>query len=241
MILISGKKYGGLSSFELGFSGKSLKVAAGLALVGTALAAGAQSSKPRRRESNQNRKNRIQRAVQETYTHKWEVGAGPGYLRFRSGEFKQQNNDVTFWTSAMYSFTPRFGAEALVGGAFGSAKLGNGNPNAVNPQIQSYDFMAGPSYRLVAKEKFGVSVYGAGGAAYGRFSTGPKDFPTAVVGLWPSGTAAAFSVGVNLDYHLYPNLSARITPTYLGTTYGSTIQNTKGVNVGLVYRFGTIR
>ena len=101
MILISGKKYGCLSSFELGFSGKSLKVAAGLALVGTALAAGAQSSKPRRRESNQNRKNRIQRAVQETYTHKWEVGAGPGSLRFRSGEFKQQNNDVTFWTSAM--------------------------------------------------------------------------------------------------------------------------------------------
>jgi opacity protein-like surface antigen len=236
--LISGMKFG---FFEMGFASKSLKVATVLALVGFTLTAGAQAAKPRRRESNQNRQNRIQRTIKETYTQRWEVGGGPGLVRFRSGEFKQRNNEISFWTSALYSVTPKLGLLAMGGGEFGSAKLGNGTPTSVNPQIQEFDFMAGPSYRIVSKEKFGVSAYGVGGVGYGRFSTGPKDFPATTVGLWPSGTAAAFSVGVNLDYHFYPNLSARITPNYLGTTFGNTIQNNKGLNIGLVYRFGHIR
>jgi hypothetical protein len=200
-----------------------------------------QSTRRARRESNANRRARIQRTVEATYTHRWEVGAGGGYERFRSGESTRQNNEVTFWGSTLYSLTPRIGAIGLAEGGFGSARLGNTIYNAVNPQIQNFSFMAGPSYRLLAKEKYAVSVYGAGGAAYGRFSTGPKDFPSTVVGLWPSGTAAAFSVGLSLDYNFYPNLAVRVTPDYLGSTYGGTLQNNKGVNFGVVYRFGHIR
>jgi len=224
--------------------GKRVVFLAGVAvlLMGVGVStAHSQSTRRQRRESNANRRARITRTIDDTYSHRWEVGAGGGYLRFRSGEFKQQNNEVTFWTSGMYSLTPKLGVVGLVGGGFGSAKLNNTAENAVNPQIQNYDFMGGPSYRLVRKEKYSVSVYGAGGAGYGRFSTGPKDFPSTTVGLWPSGTAAAFGAGVNLDYNFYPNIAVRVTPNYLGTTYGSTVQNSKGVNFGVLYRFGRIR
>ena len=233
------------SWFEVGQG--SLKRVAGVAgltmLVmgmGTSAAHG-QSTRRVRRESNANRRARIARTIDDTYSHRWEVGAGGGYMRFRSGEYKQQNNEVTFWTSGMYSLTPKLGVIGLAGGGFGSAKLNDTFVNATNPQIQNYDFMAGPSFRLVRKEKFSVSLYGAGGAGYGRFSTGPKDFPATTVGLWPSGTTAAYSAGLNLDYNLYPNLAVRLNPNYLGTRYGSSTQNSKGLNFGLVYRFGRVR
>ena len=229
-------------------AGKRVVGAAGLGLLLLSVCAGsasAQSQRRTRRESNANRKARIARTVEDTYTHRWEVGGGGGFLRFRSGEFKQQNNEVTFWATTQYSLTPKLGVLGLVGGGFGSAKLNNTDVNAVNPQIQNYDLMAGPVYRFVSKEKYSVSVYGAGGAGRGRFSTGPKDFPPNVVGLWNSGTAAAFGVGVNLDYNFYPNLAVRLTPNYLGTTYsgstGSSIQNSRGVNFGVLYRFGRLR
>jgi hypothetical protein len=235
---------GQVASEKRVFAFKGRAVAAGIAFLLLSVCAGsasAQGVRRSRRESNANRRARIARAINDTYGHKWEVGGGGGFLRFRSGQYKQQNNEVTFWSSAMYSLTPKLGVIGLVGGGFGSAKLGNNDFNATNPQIQNFDFMAGPSYRVLAKEKYAVSVYGAGGAGYGRFSTGPKDFPPATVGLWPSGTAAAFSVGANIDYNLYQNLAVRITPNYLGTTYGSTIQNSKGLNVGVIYRFGHMR
>jgi hypothetical protein len=243
LILISGTALGS-STFKASkksLTGKLVGAAALLTFVSTGcLAAQAQTRAPRR-ESSANRKNRIQRTIEETYTHRWEVGGGAGYLRFQPGEFKKQNNNITFWGSALYSLNPKLGIVGMAGGAFGSAYIGNVTPTAVNPQIQNYDFLAGPSYRIVRKEKFSVSAYGAGGIGWGRFSTGPKDFPATSVGLWPSGFAPAFSAGVNLDYNLFPNLSARITPNYLGTTYGSTIQNGKGLNFGLVYRFGHIK
>ena len=36
----------------------------------------------------------------------------------------------------------------------------------------------------------------------------------------------------------YPNIAFRIAPSYLGTTYGSKIQNSLGFEMGIVYRFG---
>ena len=203
--------------------------------------ASAQSTRRARRESNANRKSRIARVIDETYSHRFEVGGGSGLIRFHSGQYKQQNNEINFWGSTQYSLTPKLGVVGIATGGFGSAKLNNTSVNAVNPQIQNYAFMAGPSFRLVRKQKVAVSVYGTGGLAYGRFSTGPKDFPPATVGLWPSGLDGAFSVGVNVDYNLFPNLAVRVTPNYLGTTFGGQIQNNKALNIGAIYRFGKIK
>lgn len=204
-------------------------------------AAQAQSAHRTRRESNANRKARIARTIQETYSHRWEVGGGGGYLRFRSGEDLQRNNEVTWWVSGTWYKTQKWGVLAEARGAYGNAKVGNTIYNIPNPQISQYTFMAGPTYRVYAKEKYAVSVFGEAGAGIGKFDSGSKGIPAENLGLWPSETRAVFSVGANLDYNFYPNLAARVTPLYLGSTWGGTIQNNLGVNVGLIYRFGRIK
>ena len=199
----------------------------------------AQSTRRTRRESNANRQARIARIIKDTYSHKWEVGGGGGYLRYRSGEGLQRNNEVSFWLSGTRYFNPKFGLETDIRGAFGNAKISPYNAYLkFNPQISEYAFMAGPTYRFYAKEKTAVSVFALGGAGVGKFDGGSEGIPSSLLGTWPSETRAAFSVGLNLDYNFYPNLAVRITPTYLGTTFGGTVQNNAGFNIGLVYRFG---
>jgi hypothetical protein len=208
------------------------------------LPASAQQRRPRR-ESNANRKARIARTIAQTYAHRWEVGGGGGYERFRSGQYQQQDNQVTFWASTLYALNPKLGIVGEVRGAYGKAKIGNilpsGNVLTYDPKISEYNFMAGPSYRFIRKEKFSASVFGEGGAALGKFDGDSKGLSASDIGVWNATTAASFTAGINLDYNLYPNLAFRITPSYLGTTYGGTLQNSKGLNLGIVYRFGEIK
>lgn len=201
-----------------------------------------QNSRPTRRETTANRKARIQRTISETYSHKWEVGGGGGFVRFRPGKYLQQSNEITFWASTMYALNPKLGVIGEVRGAYGNAKIGNilpsGNTLSFNPKISEYSFMAGPSYRFVSKERFSVSGFAEGGAGLGKFAGDSKGLTASEIGVWTGDYAASFSAGLNLDYNLYPNLAFRVTPNYLGTTYGGTLQNSKGVNAGIVYRFG---
>jgi hypothetical protein len=46
------------------------------------------------------------------------------------------------------------------------------------------------------------------------------------------------SAGASLDYNLGPGLAIRLTPNYLITNYGSTMQYNAGGNLGIAYRFG---
>jgi len=234
----------------------SVKCAAAVLLAGF-MASGvsaveAQSTHRTRHENNANRKARIERTIQDTYTRRWEVAGGGGYLRFRSGQNLQRNNEVTFWSNGTYFLNPRLGITGDIRGAYGSAKVGNTIFNIENPQISQYTFMGGPTYRVWAKEKTAISIFGFGGAALGKFDSGAKGLSSADIHVWQSGYRPVMSVGVNFDYNLYPNLAFRVTPTYLGTFFrlasddlspGSrgSIQNNLGVNVGVVYRFGRIK
>lgn len=207
--------------------------------LGVHSSARAQSAHRQRRESTANRKARVARTVAETYGHRWEVGGGGGYLRFRTGEFQRQANEVTFWVSTMYAINPKFGVQAEVRGAYGTAQVGNLTTFLpYNPKVSEYAFMAGPSYRFLKREKYSISGFAEAGAGLGKFAGDSKGFSARDIGVWTGDYAAAFTVGANLDYNLYPNLALRLTPTYLGTTFGGTIQNSKGINAGLVYRFG---
>jgi hypothetical protein len=208
------------------------------------VSAAAQSEHRVRRESTATRKARIARMIDETYGHRWEAGGGGGYMRFRSGPYLRQNNEVSFWASTLYSLNPKFGILGTVEGSYGKAKIGNETPGLVslsfNPQISEYAFMAGPSYRFVAKEKFSVAGFVQGGLDLGKFAGASKGFPASSIGVWQGDFSPAFSAGLNLDYHFDPSFSIRVTPQYLGTTYDSTLQNSKALNVGIVYRFGKI-
>jgi hypothetical protein len=204
-----------------------------------AVPANAQSRRPRR-ESNANRKARIAREIQDTYTHRWEVGGGGGFLRFRSGDYLQKNSEIAFWTNLTYFLNPKLGLTGEIRGGFGNAKVGN-NTYGINysPQISEYPFMAGPTYRLRATEKTAISAFALGGVAIGKFDGDTKGIPAADLGLWPSTNARpAFTLGVNFDLNLYPNLAFRIAPSYLGTTFSGSLQSNGGFEMGVVYRFG---
>jgi hypothetical protein len=204
-----------------------------------------------RRESNANRKARIERTIQDTYSHRYELFGGGGYLRFRSGEYLQRNNEVTWATSGTYFLNPKLGITADVRGAFGNAKVGNTIYNIANPLITEYTIMGGATYRFYAKQKFAISGNVLAGYALGNFDGGSKAVPAENLGMWATSNRPAFSVGANFDYNFYPNLAFRLTPTYVGTTFNGidlstgksngSIQNNIGVNAGIVYRFGKIK
>ena len=233
--------------FGFRLSVKCVSVVLLAAAVASGASAEAQSTRRTRRESNANRKARIARTIEATYSHRFEVAGGGGYLRFRSGEYLQKNDEVTFFMSGTYFLNQKLGIIGEVRGLYGNAKIGNTGSNTstpanflpFNPQISEYPFMGGVAYRLYAKEKIALSVTGEGGAAIGKFDGDTKGVPGPDLGFWPSTNARpAFSVGLNLDLNLYPNFAFRIAPSYLGTTYGETIENNAGFEMGLVYRFG---
>ena len=193
-------------------------------------------------ETNAARQARIARQVQETYTHRWEVAGGGGYLRFRSGEFTQKNSEIAFWANTSYYFNQKLGVTGEIRGAYGNGKVLEGNPYAAlvgNPQISEYPFLAGPTYRFYLHQKIAISAFALGGTAIGKFDGDSKGIAAPLLGFWPSTNAApAVSLGGNLDLNLYPNFAFRIAPSYLGTSFGSSWQNNAGFEMGLVYRFG---
>jgi hypothetical protein len=201
-----------------------------------------QAQQTKRHETNANRKARIQRQITDTYSHRWEVGGGGGWLRFRSGESTQKNSEIAFWMDTTYYLNQKLGLTGELRGAYGNAKVPNYNSFATyvgNPQISEYPFMAGPTYRVYSKLRYDVSVFALGGTAIGKFDGDSKGVPAAQLGFWPSTNAApAISVGGNLDLNIYPNFAFRIAPSYLGTGFGSSWQNNAGFNMGLVIRFG---
>jgi len=193
-------------------------------------------------ETNASRQARIARQIQETYTHRWEVGGGGGWLRFRSGEYTQKNSEIAFWMNTNYYFNEKLGVTGELRGYYGNAKVLQGNLYASyvgSPQISEYPFMAGPTYRILLHQKLAVSAFALGGTAIGKFDGDSKGVAAPLLGFWPSTNARpAFSVGGNLDLNIYPNLAFRISPSYMGTTFGGSLQNNVGFNMGLVYRFG---
>ena len=205
------------------------------------------------RETNANRRARIQREINDTYTHRMEYSGGGGFLRFRSGQYLQRNNEITFYSSLNYLLNPKLGIMGDVHGAFGNARIGNNPFNlAQDPQISQYIFTAGPSYRFFAQRRIALTAFGTGGVAIGNFAGGDKLVPPDLLGIWSTTLKPAFTAGVAFDYNFYPNLAARITPTYIGTTFDGapvngvqtvhgTVQNNVGLNVGIVYRFHRLK
>jgi hypothetical protein len=202
----------------------------------------AQSTRKAGRETNANRKARIARQIAETYTHRWEVAGGGGYLRFRSGQFTQKNSEIAFWLNTTYYFNRNLGLTGELRGAYGNAKVPGGNQFASlvgRPQISEYPFLVGPTYRFHLRQKTALSAFALGGTAIGKFDGDSKGHTAADLGFWPSTSARpAFSLGGSLDLNLYPNLAFRITPSYTATTFGGSLQNNAGFEMGVVYRFG---
>lgn len=226
------------------FAASCCTAIAAAALVAAAASPAAAQVTYKRHETNASREARIQRTIHDTYSHRWEVFGGGGYLRFRSGEITQKNNEVTWAAQANYFLSPKIAVVADARGAFGNAKPVRGPflTQAPHPQINEYTFTGGLGYRFYEKEKLAMSVQGTGGVAWGNFSGGAKGLTYVQTGFWQDAFRPAFIGSFNLDYNLFPNLAFRLQPTYVGTTFtspsGGSLQNNLGINAGIVYRFG---
>ncbi len=193
-----------------------------------------------RRETNSSRQARVARIVQDTYSHQWEIFGGGGYLRWKSGDFTKKNNEVSWAAAANYYLNPKLAIVGDARGSFGNAhqQLPLQFPQVPSPQINEYFFTGGANYRFYAQQKVAVSGQATGGVAWGIFSKGAKGLSGTQVGLWPDGFRPAFTLNVNADYNLFPNLAVRFSPTYVGTTFGGGLQSNLGFNAGVIYRFG---
>lgn len=208
---------------------------------GSAVQAQRKQARPHR-ETNASRQARIQRTIEDTYSHTWEIVGGGGFLRWTSGQYTQKNNEISWLAGANYYLTPKLAVVGNAQGSFGHAHPIRFNPSNVvipDPQINEYFFTGGVNYRFYAKERVALSAQGTGGIAWGVFSSGsPFSYSSEQIGLWQDGSRPAFTFAVNADYNIYPNLGFRISPTYVGTTFGGQVQNNVGFNAGVVYRFG---
>jgi len=225
-----------------------------------------QEARPKH-ETNASRQARIQRTIQETYSHRYEVTGGGGYLRFRSGATTKKNNEVSWATAVNYYLNPKLAIVGDIRGSFGNGKPTEDNQFGIpRAQINEYTFMGGASYRFYAKEKVALSAQLLGGAGWGIFSGGAKGVTGNDVGFWNDGVRPAFSLGVSADYNLTPTLALRFTPTWVATNFvgtqttvnyyqnpanptgplipvtvgenGAKIQNNIGFNISVLYRFG---
>jgi hypothetical protein len=187
---------------------------------------------------NARRKLRLQQVIQDTYTHKYEVYGGGGYLRFSPGNTLQHLNEVAWNVGFTDYLRGKLGVTADVRGYYGTAFTYINQYQVFNPSISQYTFMAGPQARIVERLHLGVSANVLAGFGHGNFSTNTGGLPGTLIGLWPDGTTFNLSVGVPIDYNLGPTFAIRLTPNYLMTDYGSQIQNNLGFNAGVVWRFG---
>ena len=181
----------------------------------------------------------VKRVVEDTYSHKFEVYGGGGYLRFRPGKSLQQIDEGA-WNVGMTDYLrPRLGVAVDFRGYYGTAFVGVNSFNVFQPSISEYSFLAGPQYRIVSRIHWAISGQALVGATKGIFNGTSGQLPGTLLGLWPNGTNFAVDAGVPIDYNLGPALAVRINPNYLFTTYSSSIQTKNiGFTTGIVYRFG---
>jgi hypothetical protein len=180
---------------------------------------------------------RIQ-AINDTYSHLYEVFIGAGFLRFTPGPDLQKLSFYSWDAAITRYYSQKLGVTIDGRGYYGTAYVGLNQFSLTRPAISQYDVLGGPIYRLVRHPKYSLAARAMGGVAMGNFSGDTNGFPAPSLGLYPSSTTYAFNASVIGEVNLSPGLSLRLAPDYLLTGFGSSTQNSPGFTYGFVYRFG---
>jgi hypothetical protein len=184
------------------------------------------------------REKRRAQAIRETYSHLYEAYVGGDYLRFKPGP-NLQRTTMYSWD---FGFTRYYGEKLGVTidgrGYYGTAFVGLNGAAITRPAISQYDAMGGPTYRIILHPKYSISARAMGGVAIGNFSGDTNGFTPASLGLYSDGATYAIDGGIIGEANVSPNLSLRLSGDYLGTGFGSQLQNNIGFTYGFVYRFG---
>jgi hypothetical protein len=180
-------------------------------------------------------------AINEVYSHLYEVYVGAGYLRFTPGTGLQRVNEYAWDVGVTRYYNQKFGVTIDGRGTYSTAFVGLPKPTSgadTNPAISQYAAMIGPTYRFILHPKYSISGRVLAGGAFGNFSGDLGSFTPAEVGLYPNGASVAINASVPIEYNFSPSIGLRIAPEYLMTNFGSTIQNSLGFTGGVVVRWG---
>lgn len=184
------------------------------------------------------REARIRQVIDDTYSHKYEVYFGGGYLRFRPGHSLQKTSEGGWNVGLTDYFHGKLGATADFRGYYGTTFTYVNEFQVFAPSISQYTFMAGPTYRFFEGQHWGWNAYVLAGIGHGNFGTGTGGLPPELIGLYKDGNALNITPGASVDYNLGPGLAIRLSSTYLMSRYGGEAQNNLGFTSGIVYRFG---
>ncbi len=184
------------------------------------------------------RRLRDRQIIQDTYSHKYEVYFGGGYLRFRPGNSLQHISEASWNVGLTDWVKDKWGVTVDARGYYGTTFIGPNAYNQFKPSISQYSLMAGPSYHFFEGVHWGWSAQLLAGVGRGNFDTGTGGLPGKYLGLYPNGNALNLSAGAAVDYNLSPALTLRLMPMALITDYGSTLNRNLGFNAGVAYRWG---
>ncbi|HVN92382.1 MAG TPA: hypothetical protein VMT38_01735 [Terracidiphilus sp.] len=192
----------------------------------------------------QRRAQRRSTAIHDAYDHRWETYLDTGYLRFQPGPglvAGKPLQKLTYyaWETGLTRFsTERLGYSVLGRGYYGTAFVGLNQFNITRPAISQYDVLAGPVYRFYLQPKWAISGRAMAGWAHGNFSGDTNRIPPADFGLYSDADTFAASASVIGELNISPNLALKLAPEYFFTTFGSSLQASRGFTGGLIYRWG---
>ncbi len=190
------------------------------------------------------REQRRAAAIHDAYSHRYEIFADMGYLRFKPGPSPTQRLTFYAWdTGITRYFNERLGINIEGRGYYGTAYVGLNPSNITRPAISQYDALAGPTYRFYLQPRYSIAVRGLAGYAHGNFTGdtngfGSICFPAGSCRLYPDSDTFAASGSVVGELNLTPSVSFRLAPEYFATGFGSGFQSSLGFTGGIVYRFG---
>ena len=183
------------------------------------------------------RQQRIDAIIKDIYGHKYEFFAGYGYLRFRPGDTLQHTSESAWDVGFTDYVKPKLGIVGDFRGYYGTTYTYNNEFQIFQPSISQYMYLFGAQYRVTGKQHYAVGLRAMAGWAHGNFDTNTGGLPGTLIGLYPNGNAFAGEVGIPVDINISPAISARITPEFVGTHFGSSYQFNKGFTGTIVYRF----
>jgi hypothetical protein len=186
------------------------------------------------------RQQRRAQAIQEAYSHRYEIYTGMGYQRFKAGARSNVQKVTTYAWDAGFTryFNERFGVTLDGRGNYGTPYVGLNKSNVTRPAVSVYSVMAGPTYRFYMLPHASAGVRVLGGYAQGNFSGDTNGFGGKYLGLYNDGYTYSMNASLPLEWNVSPTLALRIAPEFTTTGFGSETQATPGFTGGFVFRFG---
>jgi len=187
------------------------------------------------------RDQRRAQAIHDAYSHLYDSYVGMGYLRFQPGPALQRVTYYSWDAEFTRFYSPRLGVTMGGRGYYGTPFTpfnSASNGSITRPSVSTYAVLGGPTYRFYLQPKYSISGRVMGGWAQGNFSGDTNGIGGKALGLWPDGNTYIVDGGLLGEYNISPGFALRLNGEYVGTGFGSTLQNGFGFTAGFVYRFG---